>query len=483
MPIAYSYARFSSEKQAKGDSLRRQRDLAVQYLQRHPELGLELDNSLKLTDEGLSAYKGTAQKSGTLGAFMRLIEDDKIEPGSYLLVESLDRLSRQTPREALNQMSSIVDKGIVLVTLMDNKVYTKEILDKDSGMSLIFAIMLMSRAHEESQTKSRRVKAAWANKFDKLADGKQLTRRVPFWINPGDKNKLLEDKVPIIKQIFKMSADGIGAHSIAKQLNTDGIPSPTGRAKFWSTGTIKKILKNPNVVGIFTTADGAEHKGYFPRVVSDSVYRKVQTYSRTSKTARGADNRSKHPLAGVVWCARCGSTAHFVTKHGRLKQDGTKTQWQYLVCSQSVSSNEGCEYKAIQNWMVVRGVVSALEEYKYVDSSDVYLTEKRKLEERLRSLEAILDFGIIDTTTPLAKQRYTDALKQAGSITLKIKELDENRRPLNRKLFERTQQEVLDGEVVTNAQIRMLILRCEIDFDNRCVKVTFMNNDEKIVWL
>ena len=64
MPIAYSYLRFSSEKQGKGDSLRRQRELALNYIERNPELELELDTTLNLTDAGLSAYKGVAQKKG-----------------------------------------------------------------------------------------------------------------------------------------------------------------------------------------------------------------------------------------------------------------------------------------------------------------------------------------------------------------------------------------------------------------------------------
>jgi DNA invertase Pin-like site-specific DNA recombinase len=160
MPTAYSYIRFSSEKQAQGDSIRRQSDLARQYINNHPELGLELDTALHLTDEGLSAYKGVAQSKGSLGVFIRLVEDGKIEKGSYLLVESLDRLSRQTPRQALNQLNTLIDEGIVVVTLNDEKAYTKEVMDSDGGMSLIFAIMLMSRAHEESASKAQRVSSA-----------------------------------------------------------------------------------------------------------------------------------------------------------------------------------------------------------------------------------------------------------------------------------------------------------------------------------
>jgi len=36
MPTAYSYTRFSSEKQSKGDSIRRQKDLVAQFIERNP---------------------------------------------------------------------------------------------------------------------------------------------------------------------------------------------------------------------------------------------------------------------------------------------------------------------------------------------------------------------------------------------------------------------------------------------------------------
>lgn len=50
MAHAYSYVRFSSPEQAKGDSVRRQVEAAERYAQSH---GLRLDD--RLTDAGLSA--------------------------------------------------------------------------------------------------------------------------------------------------------------------------------------------------------------------------------------------------------------------------------------------------------------------------------------------------------------------------------------------------------------------------------------------
>ena len=97
-PRAYSYIRFSSPEQAKGDSLRRQMELAEQYAEAH---GLELDTELTFRDLGVSAYRGLNVETGELRAFLKAVEEGIVAPGSVLLVESLDRISRRVARKAV----------------------------------------------------------------------------------------------------------------------------------------------------------------------------------------------------------------------------------------------------------------------------------------------------------------------------------------------------------------------------------------------
>lgn len=63
-PKPYSYILFSTPEQEKGDSIRRQVELRDKYVREH---GLTLDNSLRLTDRGLSDYKGLQRTKGALG--------------------------------------------------------------------------------------------------------------------------------------------------------------------------------------------------------------------------------------------------------------------------------------------------------------------------------------------------------------------------------------------------------------------------------
>ena len=112
---AYSYIRFSTPQQLKGDSLRRQLEASRAYAEAHD---MVLDDSLR--DIGISAFKGKNATEGALKKFIELVEAGRIEKGSILILESLDRLSRQQVFSALGLFSSILSAGIEIVTLADN---------------------------------------------------------------------------------------------------------------------------------------------------------------------------------------------------------------------------------------------------------------------------------------------------------------------------------------------------------------------------
>ena len=108
-PQAYSYIRMSTDLQLKGDSLRRQLEASTRYA---AENDLDLVEDIRLEDIGVSAFKGANVSGGALGRFFEAVQTGKITRGSYLLVESLDRISRQELRKSLQIFLSIIDAGI-----------------------------------------------------------------------------------------------------------------------------------------------------------------------------------------------------------------------------------------------------------------------------------------------------------------------------------------------------------------------------------
>ena len=156
--IAYSYLRFSTPEQAMGDSRRRQISLAESYAKPN---GLLLDIGLNFRDLGISAFRGKNAKEGGLRSFLDAVEHGLVPSNSYLLVESLDRLSRDRILEAQALFLQIVSAGVTIVTLVDQRSYSVDSLNANPT-DLIISLVYMMRANEESTTKSTRIKAAYA---------------------------------------------------------------------------------------------------------------------------------------------------------------------------------------------------------------------------------------------------------------------------------------------------------------------------------
>ena len=121
----YSYTRFSTAAQAKGDSLRRQTKEATDWAAAN---GMVLDDTLTLHDPGLSAWTGE-NEGGQLGAFLQAVKDKLVPRGSVLAVENLDRLSRQGIRKTRKLVEDIIDLGVSVVTTKDGKLYDEAALD------------------------------------------------------------------------------------------------------------------------------------------------------------------------------------------------------------------------------------------------------------------------------------------------------------------------------------------------------------------
>ena len=177
MKYAYSYLRFSSTDQVCGDSVRRQTSLAAAYAE---EFGLTLDDQLTYQDFGISSFRGQNVVSGRLGDFLAAVSAGLVPHHSILLVENLDRLSRDSALHAQNLLTQIVLAGVTIVTLADRRIYSIEELRRDP-MGLIFALINFIRANEESELKSFRAKANWVAKRT-TASTKVLTACCPRWL-------------------------------------------------------------------------------------------------------------------------------------------------------------------------------------------------------------------------------------------------------------------------------------------------------------
>jgi len=301
-PRAYSYLRFSTPEQEQGDSQRRQTALARAYADQH---GLDLDTGLTFQDLGVSAYHGANAGAGRLGDFLEAVRTGVIAPGSWLLVESLDRVSRMVPRKAARVLEDIVDAGVTVVTLGDGRRYTAEVLN-DDAITYLVAILTFVRANEESKTKALRVGAAWENKKRTAAPGddRPYTRRTPGWLRWFDDEKaflLIPERAAVVRRVFEETARGRGQHAIAEALNLEGVAPFSGKAHGWHRSYVKKLLDNPAVIGTLvphsTTHEGAGKATGKRRVPWAGARRSSDTSPQRSR--RRCGRRSRRPVAVV----------------------------------------------------------------------------------------------------------------------------------------------------------------------------------------
>ncbi|WP_164783644.1 MULTISPECIES: recombinase family protein [unclassified Mesorhizobium] len=450
-PKAYSYVRFSTPEQQRGDSLRRQTEAAARWAAAR---GMELDNS-SYQDLGVSAYAGDNAEVGMLGEFLGAVRDGTIEAGSYLLIESLDRLSRDKARRAVRLLGDLCDSGIAVVTLADGKEYTAEGLDNDP-MGLMWALMVAMRANEESATKSRRVREAWGKKKEAAAAQRRpMTKRLPAWLTLSADRTTIgvdEDKANIVRRIFRDAIAGGGQHSIAQTLTAEGVDTfGDGRRKapVWQRSYVKKLLESPAVIGTMIPHDTRKVRGkrvrdplppipnYYPAIVSAADFARVNSARKGSNTprVRASTGQVSNVLASLGKCPRCRAT---MTRVNKGRKGGTP----YLVCVLAKAGG-GCIYKQVR----LESIEAAVREASGTFARDVPGRDDL-LEEARRALEA-KEHGIGDgierlleeiergNASPALRKRLTDNEDQLTAVKDELEEVEEKIRQSGGKAIER----------------------------------------------
>jgi DNA invertase Pin-like site-specific DNA recombinase len=357
-PTAYSYIRFSTPEQSKGHSFQRQYELTQKYAKEHD---LELDENVTFRDFGVSAYdKSNLEIDRGLGSFIAAVNQGVIARGSYLLVESLDRITRASILDALTLFLSLLKGGITIVTMCDGIAYNEKDAN-DKPFQLIISITILTRGHEESLIKSQRLKSRWENKRNNISN-KKLTSICPAWLrlnNEKTQYEIVEDKAAIVKRIIALTLSGVGRRKITQTLNEEGTPSigTKSKSRTWFDSYIVKIINNRALIGEFqphskingkSVPVGEPIKDYFPRLISDEEYSLVQATLESRGRLLGGRRGTDFPniFTHLLFCGYCGSRMTYVTKG--MTRDRTNL-WKYVRCSAAARS-VGCKKKITWNY-------------------------------------------------------------------------------------------------------------------------------------
>lgn len=424
-PKLYSYVRFSSAKQREGNSLERQHDTALRIASRYD---LELDTTA-FHDLGMSAFKGKNAHEGKLSEFIKQI-GIKVPVGSWLVVENLDRISRDDAWSALDIFKSILSKGIVIVTGMDEKVY-KYADVKNNPTDLIISLLMFTRAHDESLTKKNRVESQarslirhnLTRKSGTPAKSIESVGQNVWWV---DTKSGYVTPHPMYfsaaQKIIELKQSGETLLGIQRYLNKH-YPAPkkriykdqTGQAltpktEQWGKHLIRTFL-NPTVHGqkVFTL-DKRDESGaimcdpdtdaplketltipdYYPALMSEIDYLTLSKLDRHRAVTRSS---SKYPEGnpepeipllsgiGILFCGKCGS---FMFKSG-----SSKNKYRY-ICGSKIVQGKPCGKKGFTSYQLEHTVLQLISDHVWnnhqEDKTAWYESEIEKASEAVNTL-------------------------------------------------------------------------------------------------
>ncbi|PIB93107.1 recombinase family protein [Caulobacter sp. FWC2] len=435
----YIYIRFSTPKQDKGTSEVRQQELCEDYAKRRGWNVVEI-----IRDLGKSAWSGAHLATGNLGEFADRVRAGDISPGAILLVERLDRLSREGHRVAHKWMNDMFDHGLSIAAVGSGDT----IFGPDSDLLPTIEILMKAKlAKEESDAKSERVQEAFARNLDAAKEkGRKLTAKPPGWLvlNEGRTGfSVIADRAATIQVIYQMSADGYGVPTIARKLN-ELKREPWGGwrkgPRKWEGSSVAMLLRHPAVEGDYVrgwltpakVGNGERLVGYYGKGIVDADLVARARAGMTSRDRTGGARRSEvvNLFAGLVKCVACGAKMH-------LRSSAVKSRlYRYFQCSNAFHGR-GCDQKAMFAYAPFEA--AALNEILHLALDDRHF---RKADDSYRRTVELAD----------AKKVVTDLSEQKRRLLVRSSMLEDDDADLQAVLSDLTARQREARTVIEQAE-------------------------------
>lgn len=371
---AAGYVRLSLEDSGRPgtDTIESQMEMVRNYIEAQPDMeftAMHCDNG----------HTGT---SFSRPGFDRLMQDVKGGKADCIVVKDLSRFGRNY-REAGNYIERIFPfMGVRFVALTDN-FDTLHAERSDDGYIVPLKNMLnemysrdmskkVSSVLSAKQKRGELIGAVWAvYGYRKCADD-------PHKIEPD------EETAPVVREIFRMRADGMSYYKIVQELNRCGIPAPsryhylkgdTKCARYadvvWQPQVARRILCNEVYLGHMV--QGRCRRSFYQEkqrhatmeqewvvvhnthepLVDEDTFRIVQDMIASQKAAYlqrlgKHDGLGKKPniLRKLIFCAECGKAmAHRRSVYNNGKK---KICYYSYICPSHGNDRRSCRVKGIQ---------------------------------------------------------------------------------------------------------------------------------------
>lgn len=314
---AIIYGRFSTIDQEKGDSQRRQIEVATRFCERQ---GWEVSENL--FDKGLSGFHGRNTKGkAQLADFLERVASGKIGKGYALVFENWDRFSRQPFSEVYPRIQALLRKGIVLASISPEIILTKENAD-DLNIILTFTMPIVL-GYAESKKKSERLQAKWAE--FRSTKTTRVPGNTPCWLKkepiPGKREgdirfravypyQLDPRQAAIVKKVFALALNGKSLRHITHSLNAENAKT-LGDCDYWGVATVGKLIRNRATIGEYQPKSngapvGPPIPGYFPPVIEEKDFYRLQSMFR-GQASKGTKSKNETNLFTGILHHEAGS--------------------------------------------------------------------------------------------------------------------------------------------------------------------------------
>ncbi|TGE32862.1 recombinase family protein [Desulfosporosinus sp. Sb-LF] len=358
-----------------------------------------------------------------------------------VLVTEQSRLTRGNMKDGGIVQETFKDSNTKIITL------TKTIDFNESNM---YDFEHIINARELENTKRR------------LNDGVNRSAKLGYWVsgvppigylyNSSTKGlEIVESEAVIVREIFARVLAGQNYHEIVAWLNIGGIA--TRKDGNWHVNQIKRILPNETYIGYavhgrtrwekFTDSNGEEKRreialpreqwtvvpDSFPAIIDKETFDKVATLLAARKQLPKRSREGRHPLSGVVSCAKCGHL-HQIQKNsnGNLLK----------ACNYRSPEGVRCENKGVslsEVYKAIRAELGKLQETlvnapKATKSSGQRKSLERQLQRKQSELTkltgAVQRINDLYELGDIARLEYLERkAKRQGEIVSKQREISE----------------------------------------------------------
>lgn len=350
-----SRADIEAEKDGEGETLAKHKRILLDLAARK---GLYIE---EIYEEIVSGADSIEERK----EIQRLIHDCYNGKYTGILVMAVDRLSRGSQGDAQKILDMLKygnrNKGVLVIT--PTKVY--DVAHRSDDEEFMEFELFMSR--REYKAIKRRMDIG---KVQAIVEGNYMgsKRLYGYNIQEDRRSRYLvphPEEAPIVKQIFKWSAEGVTRGQIAIKLESMGVPTVHGGE--WSPQTIRGILSNVHYLGkvkwfdhvkIKTMVNGTlethlerktekyvEFEGKHEPLIDEETFRAVQ--NRLLPPRRRRDLPLRNPLAGLLFCENCGKALRW--------QDMRVANTRYYH-----NTSQRCKVKSAMAVDVINAVIESL---------------------------------------------------------------------------------------------------------------------------